>query len=403
MLVPDITKIDKGETSIAKDQALRGAGLAHRALSSATDQLSSRLEAVLSPVETILVTDDPDLASSDAAYVDVTTGLEQLAAAADHLLRQTAQRRSLGSMLPAAGAVAGALPALVSLLSSRRAVSSFTSSPDDIAAVALVAGALATRGHKVRLDDFRLVPNARVFRLEKGLREQRSELIDRKVELEYERAEKETERNSAQGRIDELTRQLGRPTAEVTRPDQLRWRDEREDARADRDRASEGAKNATMALGLIDDLCVNIDAFLLALRTVPAGGKRSPIVLAALQEGLHPTPQDDSTPSEDDSNASDGDVKSSGNFGKVLFVAAAAGSVDQVFSDKPLWSKDHFHTVASASITYWVLDPLTSEVLNAGLAEGTAELKVKVGDSFEISPPAPTGSSSGAPGRRGSR
>jgi hypothetical protein len=63
---------------------------------------------------------------------------------------------------------------------------------------------------------------------------------------------------------------------------------------------------------------------------------------------------------------------------------AATGSADQVFSDRPLWFDDKFHTVASVSVSYWLIDALTSNVIVGGVAKGSAQLIMKVGERFVI-------------------
>ena len=53
-------------------------------------------------------------------------------------------------------------------------------------------------------------------------------------------------------------------------------------------------------------------------------------------------------------------------------------------SDKPLWLKDKFHVVATACVSYILLHAGTDVVERAGVAYGESELRINLGETFEI-------------------
>lgn len=391
--VPDLSKVEGGTTDVKGDKAVFSSVLAHRALTTAAAELAEDVERHLVRDEPVLLTTDPDLVASDAPYVEVANGLAYLTAAADKLLSARPARppKSAKSTAPAqagigpwatgaatpsasvaaaaagvATAVAAAVPQLLSLVSPKRSVSSSAATVDDTAAVALVARELTRRNRPVRLDDFRLVPQGELFRREARLRERRSQLGELRATVEQERAAHDLARADEQARADQLTRQIDAPEAATTTDDRRRWEDERSLARHGRDDAADKAKDGSAELAAVDALLTSIDAFLVTIHAVPAGGDRSPIVLASLREGLR------------------GQGGTSPEISRVLFLKAAAGSVDQLFSDRPMWLDDKLHTVASVSVSYWLVDVVTSNVLAAGVTSGSAELKVRIGESFRI-------------------
>jgi hypothetical protein len=380
--IPDFSKIERGETTVAGDKPLFSSVLTHRALTKAVEQLAEVLVQSLVHGEPVLITDDPDLATSDAAYLEVKAGLEQLQTAAAALLDE-AKPTDVGdedfrkgvlrmlvpaaaSLVPAVGqAVAAAVPPLVSLFSAQRSVNTSSVTAQSAVTIALVAGALTKKGRVVRIDDFRLVPDGQIFELEKDVRQSRTELIRKKIGLEQDRVLNDTLRVSEQGRIDQLTKQIDAVTAPDD-PNLARWEQEREGARRVRDEAAALAKTASIRTGLIDALTTSIDGFLAAAHKVPEGGSRSPIVLASLREELR---------------APAGNVP---DMPRILYLTAASGSAEQLFNDRPLILKDWFHTMASVSLSYWLIDSVTSNVLTAGVAMGSVEMKVQAGDRFII-------------------
>ena len=67
-----------------------------------------------------------------------------------------------------------------------------------------------------------------------------------------------------------------------------------------------------------------------------------------------------------------------------LFVKAASGSTDQVMSERPLWLKDKFHVVATASIGYVLLHAGEDSVERAGVVYGESEMLINLGKTFQI-------------------
>jgi len=373
-LVPDLTAVEKGETTFTGDRPMFSSVLAHRALTQAVAVLVEAIPATAG--WRILITDDPDLVTSDASYVEVGTGLAQLTAAANALLLPAAAAPG-GDLADAAApggdladaaapavlsAIAAAVPGVLSLLAARRSIRSAPMTVDTAATTALTAGRLAAKSAHVTIDEFRLVPDGRIVALETELRIKRSLLVQDRSTRDAERSAVDATRAVAQSRADALTKRIDGAAAgvdtEANEATLARVRQEiAELTRQHRDLAAR--------IALLDDLITAVAGFTTAMHTVPSGANRSPFTIAALREGLRATPAN--TP-----------------FTHVLFVQATTGSVDQLFTDAPLWSKDRFHAIGSVSVAYWLLDPATSEIVTGGVATGTAQLKGKVGDSFTI-------------------
>jgi len=367
-LVPDLGKVDRGETTLAGEQTMFASVLAHRALISAASTLVSDIEERLAEdhKEPVLITDDPDLVRSDAAYGEVNEGIERLIAAADKLLPKPPAgpaHRAIPA-LAAGAAVAAAVPSVVSLLAARRSISSYSTSVDTTAAVAQVAGELA-KERAVRIDEFRRVPNAPILTREKYLQERRAELVREKQAREEDRIQHDALRASAQEEVDTLRKQLDALTRD--KPDYKHISGELKRARQERDDAVHATKDAALVVGLIGDLLAAIDAFSASIHAVPGGEGRSPLMVAALRQELHGEPA---------------------TVSRVLFVSACGGSATQLFSDRPLWSKDKYEIVASVSVSYWLLDTSSDCIVAAGVASGTARLTGSVGATFSIDSPA---------------
>lgn len=113
-LIPKFGDIKTGSLELKAEQPLFGGVLAGRALKHAAALAAADLQ--LPADARILVTSESDLATADAAYRNVSTGLEELVKYADLLLADTdPSKPRKQSFTAVAGAVAGALPGLLSL------------------------------------------------------------------------------------------------------------------------------------------------------------------------------------------------------------------------------------------------------------------------------------------------
>lgn len=229
-LVPDLSKVQLGQTSAAGDQAIRGSALALRALEDAAGAVA-KVVTDLKPTKSVLVTGEVDLAAGEAAHRSVRTGLARLTKTADDLLeRVRPPAQEVAAPLAVGAIVAQAVPALMSLASPKRNVTTVAVPADDLASAASVIGKLLAAGVPVVHDDFRM-PKA--TRLENSL----ADLIDKRNEV-ADRAE-----------------QLG------------------DDRKADRDQ--------------LKSFVASVDALLTAISTVPSGASRSPWADACLRDALH--------------------------------------------------------------------------------------------------------------------
>jgi predicted nucleic acid-binding Zn-ribbon protein len=235
-LIPDFSKIADSTLDVGQGPPLWGTFLLAGALSTAADKVAANVNKVLADESRVLVTNEPDLASSDAVYRDVTSGLDQLTRAADDLLDSEKELTING--LDAAGAIASSVPAVLSLLSAKRAQSTSSVSPSDLAATAALARSLIqVRRFAVIHSDFRLVTDEAVYSQMWNLSAKRQQLSTEHTKL----------------------RQAG---SEVV------------SARA----------------SLIEALIAAITGFVAGIRTVPEGMRRSALASAALHHALHKGP-----------------------------------------------------------------------------------------------------------------
>ncbi|HJP78526.1 MAG TPA: hypothetical protein VJ914_29895 [Pseudonocardiaceae bacterium] len=336
-LMPDLSKV-KGSTLDVKDgPALFGTRLTYRALAKAAEKVAAKVtEKVSAAVPkdedraklTVLVTTNADLASADANYLDVTTGLEQLNAAAEALLdpgwqvpplfpdTETVSTRlnrswmaSFAFVAPAAvTAVAKALPSVLSLLSAQRSVITAAADTNDLAAAGVLAGALRTAKLKstILLDDFRLLPkNSTVYKAAKDVADLREQLVAKKLEL-----------------------------------------------------TDDAAGSAS-----INTVILSIDQFTTAMRTVLQPGGRSPLAAAALYEQLH---------------------QDNGGISYVLLVNSQPGQLQQVTENRPMFLKDRFTTLADVDLLYVLIDTAESNVVAAGTETATAKASGEIGKDFTV-------------------
>ncbi len=355
-LVPDLSGVTAPETKLEGDSPLAGSLLAHTALHAAAalvvgalrpEGQSPKLTAGTADDTALLVTTEEDLATADAAHVEVIRGMEQLVAEAERLLAPPTAGPGFAPA-PVAGALVGALPGLVSLLTRRQSVKTASVATDSAAAVAAVVGSLGET--VVLLDDFRLVPDGEVVVQEGALREQRSELVKAKVALESTCTQLEAQRDAATKALEALEKSTPPPTEA-----QLAQK------RSARDDLVRKIATETVRSGAMDDLVKSIDGFLEAIHKAPEGGGRSPFVAAALHEQIR---------------------GGSPRISQVLFVRASSGSIDQVVDDRR-FRADKFSSVGSISVTYWLLDTTTSAIVAAGVQVGTAHVSGKVGEAIK--------------------
>lgn len=380
---PDFSQVERGSLELQGEQPIFGSAIADRALDAAATGIVEVIKDVLQSGRRVLVTSDAELAQSNSAYLDVVTALRQLISVADDLLgvpsrgstreagvdaereRPTRERMPLSPLV--ASAAIGALPGLISLFSARRTMSTSPVAVDDLAAAAAVAGAVkfATEDVAVVHNDIRLIREGDVHGKVRTLTERRLDIASRKLELESEKATKTTQLAQALDKIDDTEKALdalepGKDSKALT--DALR------DAREQRDTRNQAISAVGARLGQVDAVLAAIDSFVASLHAVPAGAKSSPLTLAALHEELH------------GAEGGSGDRR---HFTHVLFVKGRAGSATQTVDDRFI-RNDSFHVVATASISYVLLDTGTSEVVAAGNAGGSASGGGSIGDSLGL-------------------
>lgn len=148
-LVPDLSGVERGTTTVSGTSAMYESELLAAALRAACRKVVVAADAAvdLSPV---LVTTELDLVASDAVHGQVDVALAELQSAADALLAQQPGGRGIAPVL---GVVAAALPHVLSLFATSHAVSTSSTSPSAAVAGTTLAGELAGRSSRVVLHD----------------------------------------------------------------------------------------------------------------------------------------------------------------------------------------------------------------------------------------------------------
>jgi hypothetical protein len=124
---------------------------------------------------------------------------------------------------------------------------------------------------------------------------------------------------------------------------------------------STASPEGTGSLAVVGQVAAAIDAFLASILAVPAGATRSAYTSAVLRERLH-----------------------DGSIACVVLVKGAGGSTAQVVNDRPLWFKDKFTTIASAGLSWLMVDPASGAVIAGGTKVSTLEISGTIGESIRV-------------------
>jgi hypothetical protein len=276
---------------------------------------------------------------------------------------QTAGVTPIDTALEAAGAVASAIPAVLSLLSAHRTLSSAAVTASDLAAVAAVAGSMRSESTRVFHDDFRLVPGSGVYALAGSVAGKRQELVARKIALGDKKSDLSADLAAAKAELGAFEK--------ATPPDQ----DEVLDAQKKVAGVQAQLDEVEVRVGVVDSLLTAADSFITTIRAVPGGGGRSPLATAALHEQLH----------AGDGIDTDGDTPADEEHGEnkythVLLVKTQSGQVQQMLDNRPLWFRDKFSTAVETSITYMLIDTSSSAVVAAGTESAVESAHGTIGD-----------------------
>ncbi len=368
-LIPDLSKVKDSTLEVSKEgPAIGGSLLTFGALAEAAKAIAAHIDL---PADgwRVLVTSDQDLASSDSLYQEVALGLSQLTDAADELLRQTTGE-SADSVRPATvgpivAAAAAAVPHVLSLLSAERSVKTASVTVTDLAAAAAVAGALeAKRGDRVVVvhDNFRLIIPGRIHAASTLVATKRQELVARKIVLSDGKSKIDEELALARAEEKDAEKALADADPKTAPHTNLDTR--LENARKRIACLTRESSRVVVRLGLVESLISSIDAFIAAIRAIPAGGGRSPLATATLFDQLH--------------------EGASPRFTHVLLVTAQTAQSVQVTDDRPLWFKDRFSTGVEVNVTYMLIATNDSRVVRAGTATANAVAHGELGSEIRI-------------------
>lgn len=326
-LIPDFSKVTAGGLEVKGDQPLFGAAMAQRALADAAAELAKAVGNALANAGTVrlLVTSDAELATSDGAYLDVTTSLSGLIDAAKGLLPPppppgpgvppgppAPPGPAVLAAAPIAGAIAGALPGLLSLFAAQRTVQSAAASVADLSAAAAAIGAIrATKADWTLIhDDFRTMP--------------------------------------ATGTVATIVKQAATAHRDLTAHSA--------------DLKAQGGHDAEVAK--LDDLARDIDTYLGAISAVPSGATQSQLSRAILREQLH------------------GDAER--RFTHALLVKSEGGALHEAYDNKPLWFKDKFSVVAVVSLTFLLIEAPSGVALIGATIAKAATGHGTIGSSIQL-------------------
>jgi hypothetical protein len=388
-VTPKISDVKDGSLDLkGAATPLLAQSLGFRALRDAAEKVAQAVTAqgIVPAGARILVTSDADLATADASFLEVVTGITELGRSADSLLTALEPKTDVGDLLGDAhleGVIAApvilgmdvlakAIPGIVSALHTSLAVRTETTTADDSSAILAVAGQL--RDLHVVLDDFRLLPEpSRVLALESMLRSRRAELVATKLKIELSSASEDAP---------------GRQVPPATPPS------------ASGSTSVDTAAHAAAVdpkLAAITALVSAIDGFVKSINAVPAGKTRSALGTAVHYERLHawPTLSGDqraphgiahlhtlggdgrpSTPPADDDR-----------FTHVLLVKAHTGDVVQLIQRPAalkFWGKTRFSTLVDAAITYALIDTARSQVKAAGVESASTQAQGSITDVIGI-------------------
>jgi hypothetical protein len=369
-LIPDLSQVTGKTLEVKEGPPLRAAFLTYHALRNVAEAIAMDIGTALAEGSwRVLVTGDSDLASADAVHREVSTGLRQLIATANKLVEEFTKPEDVVTiagfpLTDAIAALAGAVPAVLSLLSAHRTVSTAPATVTDLAAAAAVAGAVATKrpGGNIVHDDFRLVPGGGVFGLTDTLSEKRQILLGFKLKFADDKATSEAQHTAAEAIRAELAKALAAagtsPSADLIHRLEVAEQNVVLLART--------LKTVAVRLAMVDSVIGSIDTYVAAIRAVPQGAHRSPLATAALYDLLHPA------------------EASTERFTHVLLVKSEGGQAEQVTSKRPLWWRDRFSVVVDVSVTYLLVGVPHSGILAAGTVTRTAAVQGKIGGRFAV-------------------
>ncbi len=160
-LVPDLTKVASGALDTSNDKAGMASALSFVAMKHAAQRACRSLREKIGDMSTLrlLVTVEPNLATSSSAGVDVAFELDQLNKRAEDLLKAYPPKPANAAHIvgvTAIGLAAAALPGVLSLFAKHDTLVTGTVAANDQAAVAAVCGALLSQqnGPQLKSDTF---------------------------------------------------------------------------------------------------------------------------------------------------------------------------------------------------------------------------------------------------------
>ncbi|WP_436700308.1 hypothetical protein [Nocardioides sp. BYT-33-1] len=363
-LLPDLSTVAASTLERAEEGGpIAGTALIFRAIARAGDRVGTDVAARTEPAEgrRILVTSQLDLVTSDGVHLDVVSGIDQLNALIAEVTAAVGRKfRALGTPLDLAGAVAGAIPGVLSLLSAQRSLSTTKVDGNDTAAAAAVMSRLVALGVPVTHDDFRTVPTGTVHTKYTALTQNRAGLIGTQL------AQADAVRRATAAEADATTALAAADAdlaeAEKTGGDVPAAEAAVAEAARQVEEASAELAHATKSLAVVETVITMADEFIAAVRTATPGS-RSLLTTAAVREQLH---------------------EDAARFSHVLLVKAENGQTEHTTTNLPLFFKDRFTTSATAAVTYLAITTADSSVVASGTVTAAASAHGKIGERYQL-------------------
>ncbi len=322
--VPDLSKIIPGSTTVDAGTQLFGSALALQALIHASvGAVADMARALPDKNKYVLITSEIDLASTNAVYAQVAEGLTQLLAAA----------RALAAPPPSPPPATDDLDETFipeSLVAAGVVGAAASVLP---AVVSLFSANRKISGASVNADDTHAVMSVATAMTRH----------DPRIKLFLD--DFRTVAAAGTGHVSRLLRDLNTERIALeTRKARLGPED-------------------TATSASIGQVTAAIDTFLSSVTAVPSGATRSAYTTAILREQLH-----------------------DGTIDHVILVKGVGGSTAQVVTDRPLWFKDKFTSIATAGLSWLMLSTVDGAVIAGGSKVSTLEMKGTIGADITFSP-----------------
>lgn len=388
-ILPDVSKVERGSLEVTGDSPVFSAALGYRAMRAAAASVANEMSNL--GEARVLVTSDPDLATSTSTYLEVVAGLQALVDAGEAAMGDDDPCKGLEGQptqmlgvaatatVGAINAISAALPGVLSLFAARRSVTTKPVTTSHLGACAEVIRAMGRqqKGGKFFHDGFRIARAGHVYRLAERVSVLRNQLGGRVLDLTRQHVIAQDALRSAEAAVAAAEKALkeGEQDQENLRKALAEAKDAVLVAQA---RSDVLAASKSLCEGTLS----TIDKTMTALHAVPANG-RSMLSTASLLESVYPN-----LAPADESIEVLGHVfqqqPAPETFNYILLIKAEGGQATQLLDDKPLMLNDKVSSYVDVTLQYMLIDTSSSRVTESGVASGAAQLHGTIGSELEV-------------------